>query len=527
MRRIIASLSSAIVILGLLVGVAPGAQAAANPSSISLGYSGGQYVLSSETISALVGDTFTFVNNVFGQNVQLRNGSGGISVGGTTCTGANCTVTAGGGSATVRVDALGTFTINYSSFMTVTIVGSSGESGSAETDPALIYPTAYLNANGGTCTGTMQFTKYNGQNEFIILPTNETCTRSDYALLGWARTADATSIEWPPGTTVPIGTDSFTAYAVWRPNGLLLTYAANVGMDVACMKDGVNQSTSAERSVSRVITPASVGEAIRWDSSNTVRWTAATPAPVCSPPGYVFRGWSPTAAGQVPAASAVDTIITTFPGYPSGIVPLGNALTLYAQWGVTWGVGLATPSQSLEPGGLVTITATALRNGVADTGAPRQLQLTATGSVTFFGGATTRTITTNSVLGTEKVAVIASQIAGTGAVTASYGDATQTLEFTVASSQPQSIVITGERGSISGKSGIRVEGQAIGFRPGSKVIPWIRFPGETSFTAGSARPGINADGSVTWERKTGKRTAVYVTSEDGAVRSNTVVIAAQ
>jgi len=50
---------------------------------------------------------------------------------------------------------------------------------------------------------------------------------------------------------------------------------------------------------------------------------------------------------------------------------------------------------------------------------------------------------------------------------------------------------------------------------------------ETSFTAGSARPGINADGSFTWERKTGKRLSAYVTSEDRAVRSNTVTFAAQ
>jgi hypothetical protein len=114
----------------------------------------------------------------------------------------------------------------------------------------------------------------------------------------------------------------------------------------------------------------------------------------------------------------------------------------------------------------------------------------APGSVTFFAGATTRTLTTNSILGTEKVAVIASQAAGSGAVTASYGGATQTLELTIASSQPQSIVIAGERASVSGQ------------------------------------PGINVDGSFTWERKTGKRLSVYVTSEDGVVKSNTFFIPA-
>ena len=90
----------------------------------------------------------------------------------------------------------------------------------------------------------------------------------------------------------------------------------------------------------------------------------------------------------------------------------------------------------------------------------------------------------------------------------------------------KSITITGSRTTVSGASGIMVDGVTTGIEDGKTVTPFIRFPGQTTFTAGSARPVIS-DSGVTWQRKTGKRVTVYLElSDDAAVKSNRVTIQA-
>jgi hypothetical protein len=56
------------------------------------------------------------------------------------------------------------------------------------------------------------------------------------------------------------------------------------------------------------------------------------------------------------------------------------------------------------------------------------------------------------------------------------------------------------------------------------VTPWVKLPGQTSFTEGSARPTIT-DNAFTWSRKANKKAYVYITH--GAVKSNTITIAAR
>ena len=90
----------------------------------------------------------------------------------------------------------------------------------------------------------------------------------------------------------------------------------------------------------------------------------------------------------------------------------------------------------------------------------------------------------------------------------------------------KTILIVGERGTVSGKPGIIVDGSTTGFDAGATVKPWVRFPGQTEYTAGSARPAIKAAGDFTWQRKTGKKTYVYFTSDDDVVKSNRIIIAA-
>ena len=89
----------------------------------------------------------------------------------------------------------------------------------------------------------------------------------------------------------------------------------------------------------------------------------------------------------------------------------------------------------------------------------------------------------------------------------------------------KSITITGSRTTVSGKPGIKIDGAVTGIDNGKTVVPYFRFPGETTFSQGSARPVISG-GKFTWERKTGKKFYAYVTSDDGAVKSNRVIIAA-
>jgi VCBS repeat-containing protein len=90
----------------------------------------------------------------------------------------------------------------------------------------------------------------------------------------------------------------------------------------------------------------------------------------------------------------------------------------------------------------------------------------------------------------------------------------------------KSITITGNRGTVSGKPGIIVDGDTTGFDPGTKLVPYVRFPGQTQYTEGSARPEVGADGGFTWQRKTGKKTYVYFKNESESVQSNRVIVPA-
>ena len=81
-----------------------------------------------------------------------------------------------------------------------------------------------------------------------------------------------------------------------------------------------------------------------------------------------------------------------------------------------------------------------------------------------------------------------------------------------------SILISGSRTG----STIRVDGTTTDLT--GTVTPWIKLPGQTSFTEGSTRPTIT-DNAFTWSRKANKKAHVYITH--GAVKSNTITIAAR
>ncbi len=111
---------------------------------------------------------------------------------------------------------------------------------------------------------------------------------------------------------------------------------------------------------------------------------------------------------------------------------------------------------------------------------------------------------------------------------------TASAAFTPQPSVTPSITITGTRAEVRGKPGVAVTGTTTGFGMGAILRPWIRFPGQTSYTQGTASILVDVQGGFTWQRRTGKKAYVrtgkkayvYVKTEDGTARSNRVVIPA-
>jgi hypothetical protein len=90
----------------------------------------------------------------------------------------------------------------------------------------------------------------------------------------------------------------------------------------------------------------------------------------------------------------------------------------------------------------------------------------------------------------------------------------------------QSIRITGKRATVSGKPGIVIEGRAESLGGNRNVRVFFRFPGETSYTEASTQPRVAPGGYFEWQRKTGKKFYAYVTSMNGEITSNRVIIQA-
>jgi len=86
----------------------------------------------------------------------------------------------------------------------------------------------------------------------------------------------------------------------------------------------------------------------------------------------------------------------------------------------------------------------------------------------------------------------------------------------------KAIQITGSRDA-SDTRVVRVSGTTTGL-VGEQVTPWVRFPGQTTITAGTGVRTVAAEGAFEWSRATSKKVHVYFTH--GSIKSNTVVIPA-
>ena len=60
---------------------------------------------------------------------------------------------------------------------------------------------------------------------------------------------------------------------------------------------------------------------------------------------------------------------------------------------------------------------------------------------------------------------------------------------------------------------------------GQTLRPWVKFPGQTSYTQGIAVITLEADGTFAWSRKANKKTYVYIAH--GSTKSNRITIPAR
>ena len=161
-----------------------------------------------------------------------------------------------------------------------------------------------------------------------------------------------------------------------------------------------------------------------------------------------------------------------------------------------------------------------VRIAVTDTGgapvAGTSVQVEVSGQATLAGGGTSVTGTTDAQ-GHFQVSVL-SGAAGQFQVSATAGTIT-TTSAPIAVIAP-TITITGTRDG----QRIIVTGTATDLA-GQTVRPWIKFPGQASYTEGTTVIPIATDGTFTWSRKTNKKTYVYIAH--GTTRSTMVAIPAR
>jgi hypothetical protein len=171
--------------------------------------------------------------------------------------------------------------------------------------------------------------------------------------------------------------------------------------------------------------------------------------------------------------------------------------------------------------------------------------LNVTGEVLFGGLTNTTNVTTNDA-GIAEVTLIAGR-EGVAAITATpQGGSSTTTPAWVAGYTPPTgapapvtsaaasvtvrdpatptIMIEGTRGSGENANRVFVEGTTTEL-VGEVVTPYIRFPGETGFSAGTGVRTVSELGNFEWQRQTGKRISIQFRFED--IRSNSLIIAAR
>lgn len=486
MKRIVQAVLGAAGLGVLIFGFAAPSQAA-DAGTVVYDVGG---VMTPNPIAASVNDTFTFANTTGGgspETVYLVDGSGAVSLAGSLCvTPHSCYVTAGN-SLVFTVLETGTISVFYSGGQLAGTLVIGGVAETPQTPPNYEF-TYWLPGTPAVECGPLRQTVVSGTQ--VSLPgADADCKTAGQGPIGWS-VPGSTDVFSPGAQVIVSGDQKFTA--VFADPSLWVTQNANVGSGVPCLTNG--QSPGASFTTKVVLrTEVKLG----------------TSAP-CAPAGLSLKGWNTKGDGTGKTYA------------PGATVPVADIATIYRLYVyAVWGA----PTLVVDPSTLTVQTGSAGTIAVREPGmAGQSVSVSASGSVALASGASS-TVTLGAD-GSASVSFVAGASTGAGSVTASSGGVTATATITVAQPVSPSIVIVGARTTVSGKPGVMVDGQVTGLAPGSTVTPLLRFPGQTSYTEGSARPVVQQDGSFTWQRKTGKKVYVYITSGDGKVQSNRVIIPA-
>jgi hypothetical protein len=383
-------------------------------------------------------------------------------------------------------------------------------------------------------------------------------------------------ITGPGGATF---NDQSAATVTYTPTGQITSLSAEAGSGTPCSNTSCTITTygavrvassgivAAPANKSTATEAVATGSLTRGNGSNMIELAITTSpssaAVVTVPEGMKVSKDAPngattlwSAGGQSAVVAGTAYIWATKTGLHDVKVDAGGLsvtvkVRVYNQGGDAYNIALTPAKQDVNVGSIDTATlkvtdifGNPVQTGTADDSGP--VAITAAGAILLAGFNTTNTYTTNAS-GEATVTFIAGNAAGAGTLTAVPATGTTTAAWVAGYTKPvgapapitsavaevvvgagpvtKSITITGSRTTVSGKPGIKIDGVVSGIEDGKTVIPYFRFPGETTFTQGSARPEI-ADSSFTWQRKTGKKFYAYVTNDDGAVTSNRVIIPA-
>lgn len=175
-----------------------------------------------------------------------------------------------------------------------------------------------------------------------------------------------------------------------------------------------------------------------------------------------------------------------------------------------FGSGLRTAQITPGPDGVAQITVTASSNE--------------TGTIRFRVG--------TAVPLTNQFGALENHLYSTSAANSAPGfaasNAPRTVEMAIKSAPKppavQSITISGIRDG----DFIEVIGSTVGIAEGTIMRAWIRKSGQTDFVRGKAKPKVaiigEDRGEFFWDREIGKKVRVQFRTDDGTVRSNTIII---
>ena len=496
-------------------------------------------VLATNGLGTSAGSTVTFTMpsaSAIGPTVTTVSPTTGPVAGGTsvTITGSNFSTT-GAGATVLFDDSAGTVTARTATSITAT-------------SPAAAYPgavdvivtnpdgQAYRKVNAFTYTSVVRYAvTYNG-NGFTsgAVPTDATSyayddsftpapagtmARSGYDFAGWNTAADGMGAGYPVGTTYPVVVN-LTLYAQWTPIAIdeLSDDTVNFGQ----------QSITSGASAPQVVAVINSGAAAMSITGIAVAGSNASE--------FVIDGGTCDAGDTVTGNSSCTIDLAFAPSQlGSRSATLHVTTTTSTLTGSLTGTGIS-PTPTPTPGPAPYTPPGAPRDVVGQPGdsavivtweppaSAGSFPITDYQVVADPGGATCRASAPARqciITGLDNgVAYSARVRALNGAGWGAYSSASEPV--TPQAGPTPSILIVGGRDEATPRQ-VWVTGTAAALI-GETVVPQFRFPGQMGYRDGVRTVNVDAEGSFTWQRRTGKQITVRFTGD--GVQSNSVRIPA-